>query len=102
MEVRCYVDEILIGRFRRQRNMKATMYMRGTNIAVPLIYERMQPYVSPKIQLSDQRLEQVDVRVLPIIFRFRRPPKSGALSGAIGRCVYWEQIDAVTSPRCLQ
>ena len=74
LEVRCYVDEILIGRLAPPEHLTATMYVRGTNTAVPLVYERMQPYVSPKIQLSDQRLEQVDVRVLPIIFRFRRPP----------------------------
>jgi HlyD family secretion protein len=29
--------------------------------------------VSPKIQLSDQRLERVDVRVLPVIFRLKIP-----------------------------
>ena len=69
LEVRVYVDEILISKLPPASRMRATMYVRGTNIAVPLIYERMQPYVSPKIQLSDQRLEQVDVRVLPVIFR---------------------------------
>jgi HlyD family secretion protein len=31
----------------------------------------VQPYVSPKIELSDERLERVDVRVLPVIFRFK-------------------------------
>jgi HlyD family secretion protein len=34
----------------------------------------MQPYVSPKIELSNQRQEKVDVRVLPIIFRSTPPP----------------------------
>jgi HlyD family secretion protein len=29
--------------------------------------------VSPKIELSDQREERVDVRVLPIIFTFEKP-----------------------------
>jgi hypothetical protein len=33
----------------------------------------LQPYVSPKIELSDQRLEKVDLRVLPAIFRFQPP-----------------------------
>ena len=75
LEVRCYVDEILIGRLPSPAQMKATMYVRGTDVAVPLTYERMQPYVSPKIELSDQRLEQVDVRVLPVIFSIRRPFK---------------------------
>jgi HlyD family secretion protein len=30
---------------------------------------RVQPYVTPKIQLTDQRTERVDVRVLPVLFR---------------------------------
>lgn len=29
--------------------------------------------VSPKIELSDERAERVDVRVLPMIFRFDKP-----------------------------
>jgi HlyD family secretion protein len=49
------------------------MFIRGTNISVPLEFVRVQPYVSPKIQLSDQRTERVDVRVLPIIFKFEKP-----------------------------
>jgi HlyD family secretion protein len=69
LEVRCYVDEILISRLPPSSAMHARMFIRGTKISIPLIYERMQPYVSPKIELSDQRTEQVDVRVLPIIFR---------------------------------
>lgn len=72
LEVRCYVDEILINRLPPSSEMRARMYIQGTNINVPLTFERVQPYVSPKIELSDQRLEQVDVRVLPIIFRFEK------------------------------
>ena len=49
------------------------MFIRGTNISIPLEFVRIQPYVSPKIELSDERLERVDVRVLPVIFRFPRP-----------------------------
>jgi HlyD family secretion protein len=33
----------------------------------------VQPLVSPKIELSDERQELVDVRVLPVIFRFASP-----------------------------
>ena len=32
----------------------------------------MQPYVSPKIELSNEKQEQVDLRVLPVIFRFEK------------------------------
>ena len=49
------------------------MFLRGSKISLPLKFERAQPYVSPKIQLSDQRTERVDVRVLPLIFRMDKP-----------------------------
>ena len=73
LHVRCYVDEILVPRLPAVSRMKAQMSIRGTNVKVPLEYVRTQPLVSPKIQLSDQRLERVDVRVLPIIFRLAPP-----------------------------
>ncbi|MEJ1960001.1 MAG: biotin/lipoyl-binding protein [Nitrosomonadales bacterium] len=70
--VRCYVDEILIHRLPKPAQMHARMFIRGTNINIPLEYVREQPNVSPKIELSNQRTERVDVRVLPIIFRFAK------------------------------
>ena len=70
--VRCYVDEILIHKMPKAENMNAQMFIRGTDIRIPLEYVRVQPYVSPKIELSNQRTERVDVRVLPVIFRFER------------------------------
>jgi len=72
--VRCYIDEILLHRLPDAEHIKAQMFVRGTDIRIPLEYVRTQPYVSPKIQLSNQRTERVDVRVLPVIFRFT-PPK---------------------------
>lgn len=73
LQVRCYIDEILVPRLPSPSKMKAQMFIRGSNVKVPLDYVRMQPYVSPKIELSDQRLERVDVRVLPIIFKVEKP-----------------------------
>lgn len=70
LDVRCYIDEILIHRLKLGSQMRGRMFIRGTNISVPLQYVRVQPYVSPKIELSDERLERVDVRVLPVIFKF--------------------------------
>ena len=70
LSVRCYIDEILIHRLNAGPQMNARMFIRGTKISIPLEYVRVQPYVSPKIELSNQRLERVDVRVLPVIFRF--------------------------------
>lgn len=73
LQVRCYVDEILVPRLPPLTKMKAQMTIRGSNIEVPLEYVRVQPLVSPKIELSDQRQERVDVRVLPVIFKIEKP-----------------------------
>jgi HlyD family secretion protein len=72
--VRVYIDEILIPRLPPVDKIKGQMFIRGTNTKIPLEFVRLQPYVSPKIELSNQRQEKVDVRVLPAIFRFVPPP----------------------------
>jgi HlyD family secretion protein len=71
LHVRCYVDEILIPRLNAAGALKATMFVRGTRAGVALEFVRVEPYVTPKISLSDERQERVDVRVLPVIFRFQ-------------------------------
>jgi HlyD family secretion protein len=70
--VRCYIDEILISRLPPPDKIAAQMSIRGTDVRIALQFLRVQPYVSPKISLSDQRQERVDVRVLPVIFRFAK------------------------------
>jgi HlyD family secretion protein len=72
LAVRCYVDEILVSRLPSHWHIRAQMSIRGTDIKVPLEFVRVQPYVSPKIELSNQRQEKVDLRVLPVIFRFEK------------------------------
>jgi len=72
LAVRCYVDEILIARLPTPEHMRAQMLIHGTDIKVPLEFVRVQPYVSPKIELSNQRQEKVDLRVLAVIFRFEK------------------------------
>jgi HlyD family secretion protein len=76
LNVRCFVDEILVPRLPDPSKMKAQMSIRGSDVKLALEYVRMQPLVSPKIELSDERLERVDVRVLPIVFRI--PKAAGA------------------------
>jgi len=73
LAVRCFVDEILVSRLPSSLHIHAEMSLRGsyTN-KVPLEFVRVQPYVSPKIELSNQRQEKVDLRVLPVIFRFEK------------------------------
>ena len=70
--VRCFVDEILVSRLPNAWHIRAQMSVRGSDVKIPLEFVRVQPYVSPKIELSNERQEQVDLRVLPVIFRFRK------------------------------
>jgi HlyD family secretion protein len=71
-QVRAYVDEILVPQLPTGQ-MQAVMNVRGSDQRIALRYERVEPYLSPKISLSDQRQERVDLRVLPVIFTFARP-----------------------------
>jgi HlyD family secretion protein len=72
--VRCFIDEILIQKLPNLEKINAYMSIRGSDHQkIPLKFIRVQPNVSPKIQLSDQRSERVDVRVLPVIFSFEAP-----------------------------
>ena len=75
LQVRCYVDEILVSRLPAPAAIRAEMSVRGTSLRIPLRFVRVQPYVTPKIDLSDQRQERVDVRVLPVVFRFDNRPQ---------------------------
>jgi HlyD family secretion protein len=81
--VRVYVDEILVHRLPDAEHMRATMFVRGTDLSSPLEFVRVQPYVSPKIELSNQRAERVDVRVLPVIFKFEPTKKLNLYPGQL-------------------
>ena len=72
LAVRAFIDEILIAKLGKLDRLEATMYVRGTDARIPLEFVRVQPYVSPKIELSNARTERVDLRVLPVVFRFKR------------------------------
>ena len=74
LAVRVYVDEILLAGLPKGTNIQAQMTIRGANRHIPLQFVRIQPYVTPKIELSTERQEQVDLRVLPVIFHFRTDP----------------------------
>jgi HlyD family secretion protein len=83
LQLRCYVDEILIPRLPPVSRIKAQMEVRGTDIRIPLSFVRVQPFVSPKIQLTDERQERVDVRVLPVIFSFPKPQNVQVFAGEL-------------------
>lgn len=84
LQVRCYVDEILTPRLPLLSKVDATMFIRGlTNYGIPLEYVGIQPFTIPNIQLSDERNERVDVRVLPIIFKFPKPKDINIFPGQL-------------------
>lgn len=74
LAVRCYVDELLIAKLPPPSAIQATLLLRGeSNHGIPLEFVRIQPYTIPNVELSTQRALRVDVRVLPIIFKFKKP-----------------------------
>jgi len=83
LEVRCYVDEILVHRLPDPGKIAGSMFIRGTDISIPLTFQSVQPYISPKIELADERQERVDVRVLPVIFRFHKPKSVNVYPGQL-------------------
>jgi len=83
LQVRVYVDEILVNRIPPDGPFRAEMAVRGTDVRIPLQFVRRQPYLTPKIQLSNQRQERVDVRVLPLIFRFGNAGKARLYPGQL-------------------
>jgi HlyD family secretion protein len=83
LNVRCYVDEILVYQLPQASRIKAQMTIRGTDTHIPLTFDRIQPFVSPKIELSNQRQERVDVRVLPVIFQFDKPKNVSVYPGEL-------------------
>jgi len=83
LHVRCYVDEILVPRLPSASKMIAQMSIRGSDVKIPLEFVRVQPYVSPKIELSDERQERVDVRVLPVIFKIAKTSGTNLYPGEL-------------------
>jgi HlyD family secretion protein len=74
------------------------MFIRGTNISVPVSFVRVQPFVSPKIQLSNARTEKVDLRVLPLVFRFTPPAGTSVYPGQLVDVYLAQQHGEVASP----
>lgn len=83
LNVRCYVDEILVPRLPDPAKMKAQMSVRGSNQKITMQYVRVQPFVSPKIELADEKEERVDVRVLPLIFQVKKPAGTNLYPGEL-------------------
>lgn len=88
LQVRAYVDETLVHELPAPSKLTGRMFIRETNTSVPLMFVRVPPYVSPKIERSDEWQERVDVPVLPLIFRFRSGARPRGARGPAGRCLH--------------
>ena len=74
LQVRAYVDEALVRELPAPSKLTGRMVIRETNTSVPLMFVRVPPYVSLRSERSDEWHEQMDVPVLPVIFRFDPVP----------------------------
>ena len=84
LAVRCYVDEILVTRLPKPETLEAKMMIRGeTNYSIALEFISMQPYTIPNIELSNEISQRVDVRVLPIVFKFKKPTDINIFPGQL-------------------
>lgn len=84
MQVRSYVNEILVPHLPKPSKLEGTMFIRGlNNKSIPLEFASVQPYTIPNIELSNQRNERVDVRVLPVIFKFKKPDDINIFPGQL-------------------
>jgi HlyD family secretion protein len=74
LQVRAYIDQVLVHALLSPSKLTGRMIIRETNASVPLRFVRVPPYVSPKLERSDQWQERADTSVLPVIFRFKPVP----------------------------
>jgi len=71
LQVRADVDEQNAPRLKPGQN--ATAYLKGdTTQPIELRFERIEPYVVPKVSLTGASTERVDTRVLQVIYSFER------------------------------
>lgn len=74
LQVRTDIDEQNAVRMRD--GMPATAYIKGDTArenSIPLEFERIEPYVIPKVSLTGSSTERVDTRVLQVIYRLKVP-----------------------------
>jgi RND family efflux transporter MFP subunit len=73
VQVRADVDEQLAPRVKPGRS--AVGYLKGdTQNPIPLEFVRIEPYITPKRNLTGSSAERVDTRVLQIIYKFPMVP----------------------------
>jgi multidrug resistance efflux pump len=78
LQVRADVDEQNATRIRPGQPAQA--FIKGDTLnAIPLKFERIEPYVIPKVSLTGASTERVDTRVLQVIYSMEKPSISAPL-----------------------
>lgn len=71
LQMRIDIDEEDCWRF--IKGSPATAFVRGNaNIHFPLKFERIEPYVIPKLSFTGEVTERLDTRVLQVLYRFEK------------------------------
>jgi multidrug resistance efflux pump len=72
LQVRVDIDEVLAPQV--QAGMQAKAFIKGNSkLSFPLHFERIEPFMVPKVSLTGGTAERNDVRVLQLIYRFTPP-----------------------------
>ncbi|MCE2929805.1 MAG: HlyD family secretion protein [Vampirovibrionales bacterium] len=72
LQVRVDIDEVLAPQV--QAGMHAKAFIKGNSkLSFPLNFERIEPFMVPKVSLTGGTAERNDVRVLQVIYRFTPP-----------------------------
>lgn len=73
LNIRAEVDEN--DAWRVEQSRPALAFPRGRrDVSIPLRFVRIEPYVSPKRNLTGESAERVDTRVLAVIYELQNPP----------------------------
>lgn len=95
LHVRVDIDENDAWRF--VPGSRAVAYLRGNrDLGAELSFVRVEPYVTPKTSLSGSSTEQVDTRVLQVIYSFKRADLRAAYVGQ--QVDAFIEVAALTSP----
>jgi multidrug efflux pump subunit AcrA (membrane-fusion protein) len=72
LQVRVDIDEVLAPKV--QAGMHAKAFIKGNSkLSFPLNFERIEPFMVPKVSLTGGTAERNDVRVLQVIYSFTPP-----------------------------
>jgi HlyD family secretion protein len=95
LQIRTDIDEQLAPRVRPDQT--AIGYVKGdSQHPIPLVFVRIEPFVIPKVSLTNDTDERVDTRVLQVIYSFRQPSNQSIYVGQ-QMDVYLNDVGAIAA-----